>query len=346
MRDCLESVRRQTVAAEHIVVDGQSTDGTVEILRSCSRPGLVVISEPDEGIYDAMRKGIARATGDVVGTLNADDFYAGPEVLRKVAAVFEDAAVDSCYGDLLYVKGALPERSLQADAAVLLTQHSSEELERRSPTRHGSTDVPHAGSETGAPVRFMVPMRGNEAVEAAQEPEQPLTPSLSPRRGEGDTTSGEGDCCSACGVDRDSTISGLLSLQQQNGEFCLPGERVVRHWKAGSMNCRSFYWGWMPPHPTFFVRRSVYERLGMFRLDLGTAADYEMMLRLLVKHRITTSYIPEVLVKMRAGGVSNTSLTNRLRANRHDRRAWVVNDLRPYPWTLWLKPLRKVVQWL
>jgi glycosyltransferase len=102
----------------------------------------------------------------------------------------------------------------------------------------------------------------------------------------------------------------------------------------------------MPPHPTFFVRREVYERCGLFNPDLGTAADYELMLRLLLKHKITATYIPEVLVKMRAGGMSNASLINRLRANRMDRLAWKVNGLRPYPWTLWMKPLRKVGQYL
>jgi hypothetical protein len=79
-------------------------------------------------------------------------------------------------------------------------------------------------------------------------------------------------------------------------------ERVVRHWKAGGFHPRKFYWGWMPPHPTFFVRRRVYEKYGLFNLDLGTAADYELMLRFLLKHRISTVYIPEVPVKMRVGG--------------------------------------------
>jgi glycosyltransferase len=102
----------------------------------------------------------------------------------------------------------------------------------------------------------------------------------------------------------------------------------------------------MPPHPTFFVRRSVYERFGNFRLDLGTAADYELMLRFLVKHRIGTAYLPEVLVRMRVGGQSNASLAARLRANRMDHKAWDVNSLRPYPWTLWMKPLRKLHQYV
>ena len=107
-----------------------------------------------------------------------------------------------------------------------------------------------------------------------------------------------------------------------------------------------FYWGWMPPHPTFFVRRSVYERYGFFNLELGSAADYEIMLRFLLKHQVKVTYIPEVLVHMRTGGVSNMSLRNRLKANQMDRMAWKVNGLRPYPWTLWGKPVRKLKQWI
>jgi glycosyltransferase len=126
----------------------------------------------------------------------------------------------------------------------------------------------------------------------------------------------------------------------------------------------------MPPHPTFFVRKSVYKKYGLFNLSLGSAADYELMLstleiifcaflaenyfvkvlipfigvRFLVRHEITTAYIPEVLVCMRTGGMSNVSVKNRIIANRMDRKAWAVNDLKPYPWTLFLKPLRKMPQ--
>ena len=125
-----------------------------------------------------------------------------------------------------------------------------------------------------------------------------------------------------------------------------PGFDIVRCWKSGPYDPRKFYWGWMPPHPTFFVRRSNYKKYGAFNLELGSAADYELMLRFLLKHRVTAAYIPEVLVHMRTGGVSNASLKNRLRANRMDRLAWKVNGLRPYPWTLICKPLRKVGQWV
>ena len=120
---------------------------------------------------------------------------------------------------------------------------------------------------------------------------------------------------------------------------------MVRYWKSGEYNPRKFYWGWMVPHPTFFVRREVYEKYGLFNLELGTAADYKLMLRFLLKHKISCIYIPEVLVTMRVRGVSNSSWVNRIRANRMDRKAWEVNGLKPYPWTLWMKPIRKMPQW-
>lgn len=221
----------QGIPAEHLVIDGGSTDGTAEIVGRFGDAVARFISEPDDGIYDAMNKGIALATGEVVGILNADDLYADDRVLPDVAKVFEDPSVDSCYGDLVYVEP--------------------------SDTR-----------------------------------------------------------------------------------------RVVRTWRAGAFRKDLFYQGWMPPHPTFFVRRAVYDKFGLFNLSLGFAADYELMLRFLLRHGISTVYIPRVLVRMRAGGVSNLSLRNRLRANRMDRKAWKVNGLAPRPWTILMKPVRKIPQFL
>lgn len=123
-------------------------------------------------------------------------------------------------------------------------------------------------------------------------------------------------------------------------------EKIVRYWKSGVYDPRKFYWGWMAPHPTFFVRRHIFEQYGIFNTGLGTAADYELMLRFLLKYKISTCYIPDVLVKMRTGGVSNSSIVNRLKANRMDNHAWKVNGLRPLPWSLWMKPLRKIGQWM
>ena len=121
--------------------------------------------------------------------------------------------------------------------------------------------------------------------------------------------------------------------------------RVVRRWKAGAYRAANFYRGWMPPHPTFFVRRHVYERYGCFNLDLRFAADYELMLRFLLRHRVSACYLPDVLVRMRVGGVSNASLRNRWRANREDRRAWELNGLKPRFYTVYWKPLSKLGQY-
>jgi glycosyltransferase len=231
LRQCLESVAMQSVIPEHIIVDGCSTDDTLSVAESHDGHRLKIASGLDDGIYDAMNKGIKNTSGDIIGILNADDFYASSYVLEDVLNAFEDPAVETCYGDLCYVD---------------------------------SIDT----------------------------------------------------------------------------------EKTIRYWHSKGFNLQKFYWGWMPPHPTFFVRRSVYEKYGVFNLDLGSAADYELMLRFLVRHRVSTVYIPKVLVKMRTGGVSNAALKNRLRANKMDRKAWSVNGLRPYPWTLTCKPLRKISQWI
>jgi glycosyltransferase involved in cell wall biosynthesis len=122
--------------------------------------------------------------------------------------------------------------------------------------------------------------------------------------------------------------------------------RVVRYWKSGAYKESAFYFGWMPPHSAFFVRREIYERYGGFNLEFGTSADYELMLRFLLKHRISTAYIHDILTVMRAGGIGNASLRNRLRANRFDRLAWRANGLKPRFWTLSAKPIRKMIQYL
>jgi glycosyltransferase involved in cell wall biosynthesis len=229
VRDTLNSIAKQQYTdIEHIIVDGLSKDNTLAIVGEFPHVAKM-ISEKDNGIYDAMNKGVQMATGDVIGILNSDDFYTGSTVLSKVAAAFEDPTVEAVYGDLQYVK-------------------------------------------------------------------------------------------------------------QDNIQL------ITRTWKAGAFHRNNLYYGWMPPHPTFFVRRSVYEKGGLFNTSLRSAADYELMLRFLLKHNIKACYIPEVLVKMRAGGMSNASLKNRIKANREDTMAWKINELKPYFFTTWLKPLRKIFQ--
>lgn len=122
--------------------------------------------------------------------------------------------------------------------------------------------------------------------------------------------------------------------------------KVLRTWKAGNYEPGSFVKGWMPPHPTFFVKKSVYDRLGGFNLDLKLSADYELMLRLIHKNNIKISYLPETIVKMRMGGISNTSFFVKLKANMEDKLAWQLNDLKPGLFTTFRKPLKKIMQYL
>lgn len=120
--------------------------------------------------------------------------------------------------------------------------------------------------------------------------------------------------------------------------------RIVRHWESGGFVRENFLAGWMPPHPAFFVKKAVYQRYGLFNLSLRSSADYELMLRFLYKHRISTSYLQDVLVRMRTGGMSNSSWLNRWRANQEDRLAWRMNGLKPRFYTTILKPFRKLQQ--
>ncbi|MDG2227196.1 MAG: glycosyltransferase, partial [Flavobacteriales bacterium] len=116
------------------------------------------------------------------------------------------------------------------------------------------------------------------------------------------------------------------------------------YWKSGKYRKGIFKKGWMPPHPTFFIRKSCYDQYGTYNLRLKSAADYELMLRMLHKYNISVAYLPEVITKMRVGGQSNVTLLNRLKANKEDKLAWVINDLQPGPLTLIMKPVRKIGQ--
>lgn len=120
--------------------------------------------------------------------------------------------------------------------------------------------------------------------------------------------------------------------------------KIVRTWQAGRYKKNSFKFGWMPPHPTFFVKRQVYQQYGSFNITLKSAADYELMLRFIHKMKIRVEYLPVSMVYMRAGGVSNANFKNRIRANKEDQMAWKLNHLKPFFFTFWLKPVRKIGQ--
>lgn len=120
--------------------------------------------------------------------------------------------------------------------------------------------------------------------------------------------------------------------------------KVKRVWKSGHYSDGAFKWGWMPPHPTFFIKRECYKIYGDYNLIMKSAADYEFMLRVIHKHKISIAYFSEVIIKMRMGGISNISLKNRIKANRDDKKAWNINQLTPNLFTFLLKPIRKLSQ--
>ena len=214
---------------EYLIIDGGSTDGTMDIVKSYAEHVKYYVSEPDNGIYDAMNKGIKAATGDVIGILNSDDFYPNSFVLSNVAKLFQKYSCDAVYGDLVYVK---------------------------------ANDI----------------------------------------------------------------------------------NKIKRYWQAGEYSTSKIKNGWMLPHPTFFVKKKIYTRYGLYDTDLKSAADYEMILKLLYKHNISVHYLPMILVNMRMGGESNKSFWNRIKANKQDSLAWTKNQLNKPMFVRLKKPLQKLKQ--
>ena len=197
INDCLASVKEQKYDDfEHIIIDGASTDGTLSLLESKREQFGALISKPDKGIYDAMNKGIKIASGDIIGFLNSDDFYANNDILSKVSSIFKNnPSLDACYADVI------------------------------------------------------------------------------------------------C-TDRNDT------------------SKDIRYAKSSKFTPGLFSKGWCPPHPTFFVRSSVYEQFGNFNLNYRIASDVELMMRFIEVHKINVRYIPELWIKMRMGGTSNNSFKN------------------------------------
>ena len=230
IKDTIESILSQDYEnIEYIIIDGGSTDGTVDIVKNYADKIDYFVSEADYGIFDGMNKGIKASTGDIVGILNSDDFYANSYVISNVAKTFTNQDCDAVYGDLVYVK-------------------------------------------------------------------------------ENDTS------------------------------------KIVRYWQSGEYTIKKIKNGWMLPHPTFFVKKEMYVRHGYYNTDLKSAADYEMILKLLYKKNIYVFYIPMILVKMRMGGASNSSIMNRIRANKEDGLAWTKNQLNKPLFVRIKKPLQKIRQ--
>jgi glycosyltransferase involved in cell wall biosynthesis len=226
---CIQSVIGQNFKnIEYIIIDGGSTDNTVNIINGYRKNISIFLSEPDKGIYDAMNKGILLASGNIVGMLNADDFFADETILSEVNQIFLRNDADITYGDL---------------------------------------------------------------------------------------------------------------------DFVNDKNRVVRKWRSGEYSNNKFNRGWMPPHPTFYCKRKLFEQYGLYSLDYGTAADYELMLRFIHRHKAEAFHIKKVMVKMRIGGASNKNYQNRLKGLWFDFKAMRNNGISLPLITLLLKPLRKIIQY-
>lgn len=208
IEDTINSVQSQTYDdIEHIVIDGGSTDGTKELLESKKSCLGVLLSEPDNGLYDAMNKGIALASGEIIGVLNSDDFFESEDVVASIVeSLNRSPECDLIFGDVVFV-----------------------------------------------------------------EP-QDLT-------------------------------------------------QVTRYYGASRFRPWKLRFGWMPPHPATFVRKSAYERVGKYRLDMRIAADYDMFVRWLLVAGLKWKYLDKVIVRMRAGGVSTSGLKSSIRLNREIVRA-------------------------
>jgi glycosyltransferase involved in cell wall biosynthesis len=122
--------------------------------------------------------------------------------------------------------------------------------------------------------------------------------------------------------------------------------KIIRKWKSGNYSKKRFLNGWMPPHTAFFIKKSAYDTYGLYHSSYRFAGDYELMLRMLYRYDVSSYYVPKVIMKMRAGGNSNSSIKGRIKANKEDRKAWIDNGIQPRWYTLYAKPLSKILQWI
>ena len=230
IEDAINSVLEQDYAdIEHIVIDGNSRDGTQRILEKYNDKLAHWTSEPDHGIYDAMNKGIKKATGDVIGILNSDDFYFDNQVISKVVKAFSDQSTEAVFGDLIFVD----------------------------------------------PIDL---------------------------------------------------------------------NRTVRTYSSKNWHPDKFARGYMPAHPTFFVKKEFYEKHGLFETDYEIAADYEMLIRLLYVYQLKYTYLPIKMVKMRKGGVSSNGIKSNIILNNEIIRACRKHGIKTNALKIYPKYFRKVFE--
>ena len=319
----IECVRSQTYKnIEHIIVDGGSTDGTVEILRSAQNDSksnvilngmkdlhstmdsslaaqndfknsslltnhysLISMSEADSGIYDAINKGIKLATGDVIGLLHSDDLYADVNVISRYAEVFE-RPFDFAQGNRKEID------AVYSDLVYVKKVNSGQRIVNGKKTNHDSQLTNDYSSLTTnySIIRYW---KTHKAVSSKQS-----------------------------------------SVKSENIDHYSP---ITDHLLLN---------GWMPPHPTLFIRKEIYVKFGSYRTDMKIASDYDMILRLLYKHKITSYYLPVTTYLMTIGGASNKSPGNIIQKSKEDFRAMKLNGI-PFPlFTLLIKNLRKLPQFL
>ena len=293
----IECVRNQTYRhVEHIIVDGGSTDGTQEILRSTQNDArltthysLLSISEADTGIYDAINKGIKLAAGDVIGLLHSDDLYADENVIEKYAEVFNSdsgqagmtAQIDAVYSDLVYVSLKSQPKADQPPAEAVRSQESES---------GNSTTTNYPPPTSYSIIRYWKTHK--------------------------------------------SVINNQSSVNSKNTvHLSLVTDHLLKN-------------GWMPPHPTLFIRKEIFDKYGLYRTDMKIAADYEMILRLLYNHKITAHYLPLTTYLMTLGGASNKSIGNIIQKSKEDLLALKMNGINFPILTLISKNFRKLPQFL
>jgi len=216
---------------EYIIVDGLSSDGTIELINSYSNRISRFVSEPDNGMYDAINKGIRLSTGDIVGILNSDDYFYNERVVENIIEAFNTKNIDAVYGDIKFV-------------------------DRNNPSR------------------------------------------------------------------------------------------VVRYYSSKKFQPGKFKYGFMPAHPSFYIKRELYEKYGLYKIDYKIAADFELLLRYFCLHNIRTKYIEMPFVTMRTGGISNKSIISNFRLNKEIRRACRENGITTNYFYIYSKYLSKIFEYV
>lgn len=233
LKDTIQSVLRQTNKDfEYLIIDGGSTDETIDIVKSYESEfsgRLKWVSEKDEGIYDAMNKGIKMASGDVVGILNSDDYFTSDDILQTVDNAFKSHEIDAIYGDIHFIRDGNPQK-------------------------------------------------------------------------------------------------------------------CVRYYSSRMFRPFWLRFGFMPAHPSFYCKREIFDKAGLYSLDYKIGADYEMMVRLFKRHKIKSLYANKDFVTMRTGGASNNNVRSRLTLIEEDVKACRVNGIYTNRFFIMLKFLYKIFE--